>query len=260
MWPAHRLTSLGVSKTYAKGRYADGNGLYLRVSPSLSKSWRFRSVRSGHATEIGIGPYPVISLSEARAKAFECNRIVHAGLNLEVEHRKRKAGAKSFGEVADEFLEAMQARWRGHLANILPPRRKLTRGHHPAMPYADVPAFIVDLRNIGTMAAKGLEFAILTACRSGEVRMARWEEIDFDNRLWVIPAARMKAKREHRVPLTDSTIELLTALKANQVSAYVFPGQKSGRPLSNMAFDALMRRMKVADASPHGFGSSFRDW
>jgi integrase len=148
------------------------------------------------------------------------------------------------------------ARWRGHLDHLLPRRQKLQRGHHRAIPASDVPALIARLREIDTMAAACLEWCILTACRTGEAIGARWEEIDGD--LWTIPAARMKAKRPHRVPLTPRCLALLDELR--QVgSPWVFPGQRRGRPLSNMAMLELLRKMGV-DATTHGFRSTFRDW
>ncbi len=152
------------------------------------------------------------------------------------------------------------ARWKGHLANILPPRQKLTKGHYPAMPYGDLPAFYKRLKNEDALSARGLEFLILTAARTGEVLGATWDEIDLDGALWVIPAARMKAKRDHRVPLSKPALALVRALAETRTGNIVFPGQKPKMPLSNMAFSALLKRMYVEGATPHGFRSSFRDW
>ncbi len=153
------------------------------------------------------------------------------------------------------------ALWRGHLDKLLPKRRKLTRGHHAAMPYGDVAAFVADLRKREAMAARALEFTILTAARSGETFGATWKEIDLDAALWTVPAERMKAGREHRVPLTPRAVEILNELAGLGAGpdAYVFPGQREGRPLSTMAMDMILRRMKV-DITVHGFRSSFRDW
>lgn len=153
------------------------------------------------------------------------------------------------------------ALWRGHLDNLLPKRRKLSRGHHAAMPYEDVPAFFADLREREGIAARALEFTILTAARTGETFGATWREIDLEAALWVIPAQRMKAGREHRVPLTPRVVEILTELSelSTGPGAYIFPGQKEERPLSVMAMDMLLRRMNI-DFTVHGFRSSFRDW
>jgi integrase len=152
------------------------------------------------------------------------------------------------------------ARWRGHLANLLPKRQKLARGHHAAMPYRDVPAFVMRLRDQGGVSALALEFCILSAARSGEVLGARWDEIDRDAKVWTVPATRMKSGREHRVPLTDRMLTILDAVEAIRTSDYVFPGQKRGRPLSSMAMEMLLRRMKVENATVHGFRSALRDW
>ena len=153
------------------------------------------------------------------------------------------------------------AAWRGHLENLLPKQSKLSRGHFAALPYADVPAFLAKLREREAVAALALEFAILTAARSGEVLNARWEEIDFDTKVWAIPAPRTKSGREHRVPLSDPATMVLAKLSAAKVSEFVFPGQRPHRPLSNMSMEMVLRRMGVADdITTHGFRSSFRDW
>ena len=152
------------------------------------------------------------------------------------------------------------ARWRGHLDQLLPKRQRLARGHHPAMAYADVPAFIANLRAREGTAALALEFAVLTAARSGEVLGARWAEIDLQRGVWIVPASRMKASREHRVPLSRSTIKILTMMEDNRSSDYIFPGEKSDRPLSIMALAMVLRRMDIENVTVHGFRSSFRDW
>ncbi|MEP6445224.1 MAG: site-specific integrase [Hyphomicrobiales bacterium] len=152
------------------------------------------------------------------------------------------------------------AGWRGNLQNVLPKPKKLTQGHLPAMPYGDVPAFILRLHEHEAMAAKALEFAILTCSRSGEVLGARWSEINLNDQMWIIPANRMKARKEHVVPLTNSAIGILMQLCDVGSSEFVFFGQKDGKPLSNMALSMLLRRMKIENATPHGFRSSFRDW
>ncbi|MFG1361025.1 tyrosine-type recombinase/integrase [Xanthobacter pseudotagetidis] len=153
------------------------------------------------------------------------------------------------------------ARWKGHLALTLPKRQKLQRGHHAALPYSEVSAFLKRLRLVRGMSSFALEFAIFTAARSGEVRGARWSEIDADQKLWTIPAARMKAGRAHRVPLGPRAIEILETLGQLKRGPddLVFPGQKRGSSLSDMSLTALLRRLEV-DATAHGFRSSFRDW
>jgi integrase len=152
------------------------------------------------------------------------------------------------------------ARWRGHLDQLLPKRQRLTRGHHAAMNYVELPDFVSDLQARQATAALALEFAVLTAARSGEVLGARWDELDLDRAVWTIPAARMKAGREHRVPLSKRAAEIAKELHEGRSGDFVFPGQKSGKPLSVMALEMVLRRMKVDNATVHGFRSTFRDW
>jgi integrase len=148
------------------------------------------------------------------------------------------------------------AAWRGHLALILPKRQKLSRLHHAAMPYAEVPAFIGKLREVESIHALALEFLILTAGRAGEVLGATWDEIDIDAKVWVIPGKRMKAGREHRVPLPARAMAILERMAEIRTGDLVFPGRRRRRPLSNHSFAAL-----VPDgATVHGLRSSFRDW
>lgn len=152
------------------------------------------------------------------------------------------------------------ALWRGHLKNILPARQRLTRGHHAAMPYGDVPAFLQSLPPRDAMAARALEFLILTAARSGEVLEATWHEFDLVAGLWTVPAKRMKAGKEHRVPLSARALAIVKALYETRHSDFVFPGYARGKPLSNMAFAMLMKRMNADSFTAHGFRSAFRDW
>lgn len=153
------------------------------------------------------------------------------------------------------------ARWRAHLDHLLPKRQKLTRGHHAAMPYREVRAFIERLHRTGSISALALQFLILGASRTGEVLGARWSEIDLENRVWTIPATRMKAGREHRVPLTNRMLAILDRVMPfnDGPQSYIFPGRDDGKPLSNMALEMHLRRMKL-EVTVHGFRSSFRDW
>lgn len=152
------------------------------------------------------------------------------------------------------------ARWRGHLDHLLPKPLKLSRGHHAAMPYEAVPEFIDRLRSREAVAALALEFCILTATRSGEVLGARWSEFDLDKALWTIPAERMKAGRKHRVPLSARALQIVKSLSKAGAKPFVFPGNRLNKPLSAMAMEMVLRRMKIDDATVHGFRSSFRDW
>jgi len=151
------------------------------------------------------------------------------------------------------------ARWRGNLEHVLPKSSKVrVRQHHAAVPWQTIGAFMASLRERDGVAARALEFAILTAARSGEVRLATWGEFDLDAKLWTVPAARMKAGKAHTVPLSAPALALLKALPTFAGSPYVFTAPRGG-PLSDMSISAVMRRMSV-DAVPHGFRSSFKDW
>ena len=151
------------------------------------------------------------------------------------------------------------ARWRGHLDKLLPARAKVQKvDHHAALPYSDMGAFMVELAKVEGMGAKALAFAILTATRSGEVRGATWAEFDLKAAIWTIPAARMKAEKEHRVPLSDDAVALLNALPRIDGVAFVFPSAKNGQ-LSDMTLTAVLRRMNKP-VTAHGFRSTFRDW
>jgi integrase len=156
------------------------------------------------------------------------------------------------------------ATWRGHLIELLPSHTKIAQPqHHAALPWAEVAAFLEKVRGQAAVAARALEFAILTAARTGEVLGARWREIDLDAKVWTVSADRMKAGREHRVPLSDPAVAVLVALRgilAHDPDAYVFPGTRESKPLSNMAMIMLLRRMKRGDLTAHGFRSTFRDW
>jgi len=151
------------------------------------------------------------------------------------------------------------ARWKGHLDQLLAKPRKIAKvEHHAAVSVDGVAAFLADLRAMDGIGARALEFAILTAARSGEVRGALWAEFDLKEKVWTVPGERMKGKVEHRVPLSKQAIELLEELPRFEKVEVVFPGVK-GQVLSDMTLSAVMRRMKV-DAVPHGFRSTFRDW
>ena len=153
------------------------------------------------------------------------------------------------------------AAWRGHLDATLPKRAKLTRGHHAALAYPDMPPFMSDLRTRPALAALALELAVLTATRTSEVLNAKWAEFDLDAGLWTIPAERMKARREHRVALSKRALDIVKELSTARNSEFIFPGQKAGKPLSNMAMLMLLERMgRRGVITSHGFRSTFSDW
>ncbi len=152
------------------------------------------------------------------------------------------------------------ARWKGHLDKLLPSRSRIRKvKHHAALPYDQIAAFMVELRGLDSVAAQGLAFLILTATRTSETIGATWAEFDLEKKVWTIPAERTKTHAEHRVPISDSALEILNERKGKS-PLYVFPGQRKGRPLSNMAFLQLLKRMKRDELTAHGFRSTFRDW
>lgn len=330
----NKLSDVSVKAAKKAGRHSDGGGLYLNVSPSGSKSWLFLWVPSGgKRKEMGLGPYPTVSLAKARALAGDCRVAVHEGRDPIAE--KAKEAEPTFGDCADRYIASIKsewrnakheyqwnqtltsfcgdirskkvsdigtddvlkvlkpiwqnknetasrlrgriervlefakvkgwrsgenpAAWRGNLRNLLPKRQKLQRGHQPAMAFADVPAFVEKLRKSDAMAARALEFTILTVARSGETLGATWTEIDFTSKLWNVPKERMKAGEPHTVPLSKPALALLERLKENGDPKFIFPRER-GKPLSNMSMIMLLRRWKLTDISVHGFRSTFRDW
>jgi integrase len=155
------------------------------------------------------------------------------------------------------------AAWRDHLEALLPPTQKLTKGHHPAMPFAELPGFISELRARPALAARALELLILTASRTSEVRLAKWEEVDTKNAIWNRPGEHMKGGKDHRVPLSLRAVEILANLTDDREpnrGALVFPGPTASKPLSTGALERVLDRMKLSHFTVHGFRSTFRDW
>ncbi len=337
-----RFTARTVEALNKPGRYGDGDGLWLQVTAAGTKSWLLRYQRDHQSRHMGLGPYPEVSLAEARQLALEARRLLLKGTDP-IEQRNAERAAKQERKTALSFeqsalryiadhrdgwknekhaaqwestlklyafpligkrdpatldpvdIEAIlrpiwtdkqetasrlrgrierildwckthgyrsgenPARWRGNLDHLLPKPSKVRKvHHHPALPWRELPEFMHRLAEVEGMGALALEFAILTAARSGEVRGATWEEIDFAEKVWTVPAERMKGGRTHRVPLTDEALELLRLLPRLEGSPFVFFAPRGGR-LSDMTISAVCRRMKVA-AVPHGFRSTFRDW
>src|SRR5216684_1842847 len=289
-----RMPALAVARATEKGMYHDGGGLYLQVAASGAKSWIYRYMLNGRAREMGLGPFHIISLSEARSRAADCRRLRLDGIDP-IEARKAKrdeaklvaAKAITFDACAKAYIEAHEtgwqnakhrdqwrntlktyaspvfgaqpvqavnvelimkalepiwhtkpetanrlrgrieaildwatvrayrkgenpARWRGHLDKLLPARSKVRKvKHHPALAYDELADFVAALRTQEGIAARALELLILTAARTGEVISAPWDEVDLDGKLWVVAAARMKAGREHRVPLSVAAMGVL---------------------------------------------------
>ncbi len=154
------------------------------------------------------------------------------------------------------------ARWKGNLKTLLPERSRVRAvEHHAALPYREIARFVEQLRRQPGVAAKALEFLILTAARTGEVTGATWKEISFEEKIWTIPAARMKGHREHRVPLSPRALDIVRDMHRAKLNDYVFPGLRPGKPLSNMSMAVLLRRMGCnGTTTVHGLRSTFRDW
>ena len=329
------LSAAFVRTVTEPGRYGDGrggHGLALLVIPSGARCWVQRLVIHGKRRELGLGGYPMVTLSEARSKAFENRKLARSGgdpLAL-----KRRAAVPTFAEAAEQVYAIRRPTWRNGrhaalwmaglrdyayprlgnrpvsditaqdvMAVLLPvwhskyetarrvrqristvmkwaiaeghradnpagevltavlPRKGTGVRHHRALPHKEVAGAIAAVRGSGAGMSTRLafEFLVLTAARSGEVRLATWAEIDLDAYEWCIPGERMKTEREHRVPLCDHAVEVLEEARALQDRTdLVFPGARRG-PLSDKALSSLMHQLGI-DAVPHGFRSSFREW
>ena len=343
----NRLTALAVDNASEPGMYADGDGLYLRVTEDKTKNWVLRYMLNGQPRWMGLGPLSLFGLKEARAKALDARRLRYDGIDPIGARRAQRAKARldaakaiTFKQCAESYINAHRAgwrngkhaaqweatlatyaepvigslpiqaidtalvlrvlepvwatkpetagrvrgrieaildfakartwregenpaRWRGHLDKLLPARGKVRKvEHHAALPYAELPGFLLALREQEGVAARALEFAVLTAARTGETIGARWSEIDLLDKTWTVPAARMKAGREHRVPLSARALAILEEMPAHRKAddGFVFAGGKPGLPLSNMAFLMLLRRMERGDLTAHGFRATFKTW
>ena len=176
--------------------------------------------------------------------------------------RQRIENIFDHAKANDFFVGDNPAKWRGNLKPLMPAVSKETKRvkHHAALPYSDAPAFMSELHKRDGIAAKALQFAILTAARSGEVRLATWDEIDFENAIWTLPDSRMKAGKEHTVPLSDAALAILKQTPESERKGLIFVGAKAGKPMSDMTLAAVLKRMKRTGVTVHGFRSTFRDW
>jgi integrase len=344
-----RLTALKVEKAKKPGMYADGGGLYLRVTREGARNWVLRFMLDRKPRWMGLGPLALYGLAEARARALDARRQRYEGIDpIEARRAERArlrldvAKAITFAQCAESYIAAHRAgwrngkhaaqwpatlaayayplvgtlpvqavdtglvlkvlepvwtakpetagrlrgrlesildyakargwrdgenpaRWRGHLDKLLPARSKVRAvGHHAALPYGELPAFLANLRAQEGVAARALEFLILTAARTGEAIGARWNEVDFLDKTWTVPPSRMKAHREHRVPLSPRALAILSEMQAARAGdasdGFVFPGRRPATPLSNMAFLMLLRRMGYGELTAHGFRATFKTW
>jgi integrase len=343
-----RLTALKVEKAKKPGMYADGGGLYLRVTPQGTRNWVLRYMLDRKPHWMGLGPLALYGLHEARTKALDARRKRHEGIDpIEARRAERTrqrlnaAKAVTFKQCAESYIASHSAgwrnekhkyqwsatlktyvypvigtlpvqtvdiglvrkvlepiwttkpetasrvrqriekildfakvcgyrdgenpaRWRGHLDNLLPAHSKVRDVKHlAALPYAQLPAFLVSLRAREAIAARALEFLILTAARTGEVIGARWNEIDILDKSWTVPAGRMKAHREHRAPLSPRAVAILKEMLAarhGDDDTFIFPGPDPRRPLSNVALLRLLERMQLDNLTVHGFRATFKTW
>jgi integrase len=344
-----RLTALKVDRTKEPGMYADGGGLYLRVTSAGAKNWVLRYMLDRRPRWMGLGPLALYGLQEARTKALDARRMRHEGIDpIEARRAERArqrldaAKAVTFKQCAEGYIASHSAgwrndkhtaqwratlstyaypiigplpvqavdtglvlkvlepiwklkpatasrlrgrietildsakvrgyrdgenpaRWRGHLDKLLPPGSKVRKvEHRAALSYAELPAFLAILREQEGIAPRALEFLILTAARTGEAIGARWSEFELLEKTWTVPAARMKAHREHRVPLSAPALTILQDMQRlrsqDDPDAFVFSGRKAETPLSDMAFLMLLRRMELNDLTVHGFRATFKTW
>jgi integrase len=323
-------------KTAPPGRHGDGTvkGLMLVVRDTGARGWVLRYQIGGRRRDMGLGPYPEVTLADAREEALEKRRLIRKGIDPLTQRSRSKL--RTFKETAEALIENKKAgwrnakhvtqwtntlktyaypklgnldvkavdteaildalrpiwtaktetasrvrqrieavldyataikartgenpaRWKGHLDHLLarPSNVRAVR-HHAALDWREAPAFLTQLANREGDAARALAFTILTAARSGEVRGMRRGEIDFEAKVWTVPANRIKAGKEHRVPLQPAAIALLG--DPGQLDSLVFPSPSdASKPLSDMSLTAVLKRMEV-DVTVHGFRSTFRDW
>ena len=329
--PVHAFSAKFVSNVNQAGKYWDGNGLYLSVQPTGSKSWIQRLTFRGSRHDLGLGGFPSVSLQKARAQAASNLEVARTGGDPLAEKRRAK-GIPTVSALAAQVVEEKRPAWgprqakqweasleayvfpyigdlpvsevttanvlkilmpiwhekpetarrvRGRIGSVMKravamdfrtdnpcdrleatlPRQKGVRKHMCALPHGEVAAAIATVQKSQASKSTKLafEFLVLTAARSGEVRGAKWDEIDLVKKRWLIPAERMKAKREHSVPLSPRAVQILKSARPLQnASGLVFPSPR-GRVLSDMTLSKVLRDLGIP-AVPHGFRSSFRDW
>lgn len=218
---------------------------------------QWESTISTYASPV-IGALPVADIDTALVVKV-LTPIWHSKTETATRLRGRIESILDWATVSNFRAGENPGRWRGHLDNLLAAPAKIAKvDHHAALPWREIGDFMHTLSGSAGAGARALEFAILTAARSGEVRGATWDEFDFDAALWTIPASRMKAEVEHQVPLAPDAIALLHAMERS--GPFLFPGQREERPLSDMSLTAVLRRLKREDITVHGFRSTFRDW
>ncbi len=237
-----------------------------RYIASHEKGWRNAKHRAQWSNTLATYAYP--AFGDVPVDAVDTGMVMEVIEPLWASKTETASRVRGRIEAVLDWAKALgyrsgenPARWRGHLANLLPPRDKVRRvKHHAALPYDGMAEFMAALRERDAVTARALEFQILTAARPGEAVGAKWDEIDLDKAEWVIAAERMKTEVEHRVPLSEAAVAVLREMEKMRVSGYVFPGQRDGRPLWTDAMRRLLERMGHAGLTSHGFRSTFRDW
>jgi integrase len=233
---------------------------------SHGDGWRNAKHRAQWQTTLDTYASPVIGdLDVSKVDTPHVLRILEPIWKTKTETASRVRGriesVLSWATVRKYRQGENPARWKGHLDQLLPkPSKVATVEHHAALPYREMGALMVELREHEGIGAAALEFAILTAARSGEVRGATWSEIDLHAKVWRIPGERMKAGKEHIVPLSDDVLAIVKRMQKGRTNQYVFPGARDNAPLSDMSLTAVLRRMGRGDLTAHGFRSTFRDW
>jgi integrase len=233
---------------------------------SHERKWRNPKSRAQFLSSLRAYAFPVIGrLSAATIGTGEILRVLEPIWLLKTETASRVRGrieaVLDWATVRGYRTGDNPARWNGHLSEVLPGRASIQKPrHHAALPFAELPAFLAELRQREGVAARALEFLILTAARTGELIGAAWDEVDLTANVWTIPGSRMKAGKEHRVPLSDRALQILRELPRENGNSYVFAGPKKGAGLSNMAMANVLARLGRDDITVHGFRSTFRDW
>ena len=228
------------------------------------KGWKNAKHGAQWSSTLKTYAYPIIgSIGVAEVETAHVMRILEPIWATKTETASRVRGriesVLDWATVRGYRKGDNPARWRGHIEHLLAARNNIAPvEHHAALPFNEIGAFMIDLRQRSGFGTWALEFSILTAARSGEVRGAKWAEIDLDGKVWTIPAARMKAKREHRIPLSDDALALLVTIPRVDGTDLVFPSTK-GTELSDATLTATIKRMG-ANVTAHGFRSTFRDW
>lgn len=249
--PVHRMTFIEAAEDYHSSK---------SVGWTDKVSHEFLTTLQRHAFPV-IGSMPVADISVPDIMAVLLPMWTPAKVDIAARLRRRIEQVFGYSIATGNRTAANPARWKGQLAAVLPASAKVRKAeHHESLPYADVPSFMAELRTHRTMAALALEFLVLTAARTSEVLGATWSEIDLATKVWVIPASRMKAQKEHRVPLSSAALAILKNAGPGPAGDFVFISSKRTMMNDKTMLQQLERMGRKGDITAHGFRSSFRDW